>query len=168
MGELNDETTEDLIEEYKKIILTREETLKNQSLPPEIISETQEDLNTLYNLLEGKEKLKEQHQRQITSIKDAILNKELESIGLKLAQLSDSTKDKNISEKKRDEIMQELKKLENTKELLTQKLSYFNPTIAAQFRTSTPVEPMETEEELRRKRNASTSEFNRSKKKKKK
>ncbi|CAH0383373.1 unnamed protein product [Bemisia tabaci] len=162
LEEMELKTTEDLIIEYKKIISNKEESMKDQSLSTETLSDIRESLKMLYASLEEKQALKEQHEKQIVSIKDTILNKEIENIGIQLAQLSDSCKDKNISDRKRNEIMQELKELEDKKEVLTQKFSYFDPIIAAQFRTSTPIEPMEIGEETRRKRIASTSELNRS------
>ncbi|CAH0746849.1 unnamed protein product [Bemisia tabaci] len=94
-----------------------------------------------------------------------MLRKEIDLIGRQLAITSDATKDKNITEDKFSELKKEIEKLENKKEELTQKLSYFDPAIAAQFRTSTPINqesPMEIEDNLRRKRTATSPELNRS------
>ncbi|CAH0384782.1 unnamed protein product [Bemisia tabaci] len=106
----------------------------------------------------------EQDTRIIRS-RDLELEQEINKISLQLASLSDSTKDKNMVEEKRNEIKRQIDELECKKEMLTQKLSYYDPKIAAQFRTSTPTglaQPMDVEEDLHRKRNASSSELNRS------
>ncbi|CAH0384637.1 unnamed protein product [Bemisia tabaci] len=156
--------TEQTIIEYKKLITTKGELLKNQ-LPTETSLEIQEEIKKLYGDLEQKEKLKEQQEKIITQTRDTILKEEIQEIGIKLALLSDSTKNKNMSEGNRQEIFEEIQRLETTKELLTQKLSTFNPIIANQFRTSTPIiqdSPMDTEEDRNRKRNASNTEMNRS------
>lgn len=158
-------TTKDLIIAYREAIHEKDKIIKDQNSPKEMIDEAQSELKKFSETLKEKEELRARLEKQIILTKDDILRKEIGSIGIQLAITSDATKDKNITEDTFSELKKEIEKLENKKEELTQKLSYFDPDIAAQFRTSTPINeetPMETEDNLRRKRTATSPELNRS------
>ncbi|XP_072153811.1 uncharacterized protein [Bemisia tabaci] len=82
------------------------------------------------------------------------LRKEITELGLEMAKLSDSSKNTDLKDNERKEILEAVNQLEKKKDDLTKLLPDYDPVIASKFRTSTP-ENMETETINPRKRNSS-------------